>query len=213
MLLDLSHDTAVIVQGISGRMGQTHAKLMQRYGTRIVGGTSSRPPSPDDAFPVFPDCAAAVAATGAQLSLLMVPPLQTLAAVEEAVHAGLRAVVTVGEGVPVLDALRIRALTREAGVTWLGASTPGMCIPGELKFGFLPDVSLAPGRIGVMSRAPGSASAATPSRACASPTSRLALPPMTAPRRWCWSARSAAPRKKTSPPPGRPCTAASRCLR
>jgi len=152
MLLDLTHDTPVIVQGISGRMGQRHAKLMQRYGTRIVGGTSSRPPSPDDAFPVFPDCAAAVAATGAQLSLLMVPPLQTLAAVQEAVHAGLRAVVTVGEGVPVLDALRIHALTREAGVTWLGASTPGLCIPGELKVGFLPDVSLAPGRIGVMSK-------------------------------------------------------------
>ena len=152
MLLELNHDTPVIVQGISGRMGQTHARLMQRYGTRIVGGTSSRPAVSDDAFPVFPDCAAAVAATGAQLSLLMVPPLQTLVAVQEAVHAGLRAVVTVGEGVPVLDALRIHALTREAGVTWLGASTPGLCIPGELKVGFLPDVALAPGRIGVMSK-------------------------------------------------------------
>ncbi len=152
MLLELNRLTPVIVQGISGRMGQKHALLMQRYGTRIVGGTSSRPAAPGDAFPVFPDCAAAVAATGAEVSLLMVPPLQTLAAVEEAVRAGLRTVVTVGEGVPALDALRIQALTREAGVTWLGASTPGMCIPGELKLGFLPDVSLAPGRLGLMSK-------------------------------------------------------------
>ena len=151
MLLDLDGQTPVLVQGISGRMGQTHAKLMQRYGTRIVGGTSARPQE-DQPFPIFTDCRSAVDKTGAQVSLIMVPPMQTLAAVADAVSGGLKTVVTVAEGVPVHDALHIRAMTREAGVTWLGPSTPGFCIPGKIKVGFLPDVSLSPGRVGLMSK-------------------------------------------------------------
>ncbi|MGE3144134.1 MAG: succinate--CoA ligase subunit alpha [Pseudorhodoplanes sp.] len=151
MLLGLDAQTPVLVQGISGRMGQTHAKLMRLYGTRIVGGTSARPQE-NQLFPVFPDCRSAVDRTGAQVSLIMVPPAQTLAAVADAIAGGLQAVVTVAEGVPVHDALQIRAMTREAGVTWLGPSTPGFCIPGQIKVGFLPDVSLSPGRIGFMSK-------------------------------------------------------------
>lgn len=151
MLLELDGETPVLVQGISGRMGQTHAKLMQRYGTRIVGGTSARPQE-DQPFPIFPDCRHAVDRTGAQVSLIMVPPAQTLAAVVDAISGGLKVVVTVAEGVPVHDALQIRAMTRDAGVTWLGPSTPGLCIPGKIKVGFLPDVSLSSGRVGFMSK-------------------------------------------------------------
>jgi succinyl-CoA synthetase alpha subunit len=152
MLLDLNSQTPVIVQGITGRMGQKHAALMQGYGTNIVGGTGRLKPGESSPFPVFPDCGQAVAATGAVASIALVPPAGTLAAVTQAVQAGVRVVVTVAEGVPVHDALRIRALTREAGVHWVGASTPGLCIPGQIKLGFLPNVSLKPGRIGVMSK-------------------------------------------------------------
>ncbi len=152
MLLDLDHDSRVIVQGITGRMGQKHAALMARYGTRIVGGTGTLKTGAVSEHPVFGDCRAAVQATAAVASIALVPPEATLAAVREAVDAGIRLVVTVAEGVPVHDALRIRSMVRAAGVTWLGASTPGMCIPGVVKLGFLPDVSLASGSIGVMSK-------------------------------------------------------------
>jgi succinyl-CoA synthetase alpha subunit len=152
VLLELDARSPVIVQGITGRMGQKHAALMARYGTRIVGGTGTMKAGMALQHPVFPDCRAAVRATGAVASIALVPPDATLAAVRDAIEGGIEVVVTVAEGVPVHDALRIRALAREAGVTWLGASTPGLCIPGRLKLGFLPDVSLAPGAIGVMSK-------------------------------------------------------------
>lgn len=152
MLFELDRATPVLVQGITGRMGQKHAALMQRYGTRIVGGTGRMRAGEPQAFPVFEDCAEAARATGAQVSIALVPPQSTLQAVAEAVHAGMKVVVTVAEGIEVHDALRIRALTREAGVEWVGASTPGLCIPGQVKLGFLPDISLAPGAVGVMSK-------------------------------------------------------------
>lgn len=152
MLFELDRHSPVIVQGITGRMGQKHAALMQRYGTRIVGGTGHVRPGEPQPFAVYADCRAAVAATGAVASIALVPPEATLDAVREAVEAGIQVVVTVAEGVPVHDALRIRSLTQAAGVSWVGASTPGLCMPGQLKLGFLPDVSLAPGPVGVMSK-------------------------------------------------------------
>jgi len=151
-LLSIDAGTPVIVQGITGRMGQKHAALMRGYGTCIVGGTGRAKAALDPAFPVFGDCSAAVAATGARASVCLVPPAETAAAVDDACNAGIRLVVTVAEGIAVHEALRIRVRTRAAGVRWLGASTPGLCIPGKTKLGFLPDVSLAPGRIGVMSK-------------------------------------------------------------
>jgi succinyl-CoA synthetase alpha subunit len=78
--------------------------------------------------------------------------LGVLDAVHEAIAAGIELIVTVAEGVPVHDALKIKAATREAGVSWVGPSTPGLAIPRKLKLGFLPNVSLAPGSLGVMSK-------------------------------------------------------------
>lgn len=150
--LSLDGQTPVLVQGITGRMGQKHAQLMQRYGTHIVGGTGRVRPDAPSAFPVFASCGDAVRATGARASICLVPASETLAAVAEASAAGIGLIVTVAEGIPVHDALRIRTLTRAAGVRWLGASTPGLCLPGRIKLGFLPDVALAPGRIGVISK-------------------------------------------------------------
>lgn len=152
MHLDIDAATPVLIQGMTGRMGRSHTRLMRAYGTNIVAGTSSASDRDLDGIPLFPTCALAVAATGAQASVAMVPPLSVLAAVEEAIAAGIRLIVTIAEGVPVLDALRARRAARAAGATWLGASTPGLCIPGQTKLGFLPDVALRPGPLGVMSK-------------------------------------------------------------
>jgi succinyl-CoA synthetase alpha subunit len=153
MIGTLSRTTPVIVQGITGRMGRTHAALMRAYGTNIVGGTATRTDVTEAAgVPVFADCAAAVAATGAVASVVMAPPGGTLAAVREALAAGIKLVVTVAEGVPLHDAIRIGRAAREAGAMWIGASTPGMAIPGEVKLGFLPDVALRPGPLAIMTK-------------------------------------------------------------
>ena len=153
MIGTLSRETKVIVQGITGRMGRTHAALMRAYGTNIVGGTSTRADTREAAgVPVFPDCAAAVAATGAVATVAMAPPGETLAAVQEALDAGIRLVVTVAEGIPLHDALAIGRAVRAAGASWIGGSTPGMAIPGEIKLGFLPDVCLRPGPLAIMSK-------------------------------------------------------------
>ncbi len=153
MIHTLTSQTPVIVQGITGRMGRTHAALMRAYGTNIVGGTSARTDIKEAAgVPVFADCSAAVIETGAIASVAMAPPEDTLAAVQEALAAGIRLIVTVAEGVPLHDAIRIGRAVRRAGATWVGASTPGLAIPGEIKLGFLPDVCLHPGPLAIMTK-------------------------------------------------------------
>jgi succinyl-CoA synthetase alpha subunit len=149
----IDRSTAVIVQGITGRAGQLHSRLMMEYGTRIVGGVSPGGGSRTvNGVPVFANCAEAVAKAGAQASVLLVGALQLLEAMQEALAAGIRYLVTPTEGMPVHDALKALELVREAGAAWIGASTPGMAIPGEVKLGFLPDDSLRPGPLGLMSK-------------------------------------------------------------
>lgn len=153
MLEALDSNTPVLIQGISGRMGRLHAGLMRRYGTNIVAGVSLRGQDGEvDGIPVYPSCSAASAHHRPYASVVMVPPLRVMQAVEDAISSDIRLIVTVAEGIPVHDALRIRQMTAEAGVSWIGPSTPGLCIPGKMKLGFLPDVSIAPGPLGVMSK-------------------------------------------------------------
>jgi succinyl-CoA synthetase alpha subunit len=145
----------VIVQGITGRAGRTHAQLMQAYGTRVVGGVAASAAAslaPIAGIPVFPSCAEAVARTGARASLLMVPPLNVLAAAEDALDAGIKLLVCIAEGVPAHDALKIVRRVRERGAALIGPSTPGIAVPGRMKIGFLPDAALAPGPLGVISK-------------------------------------------------------------
>ncbi len=144
-------DARVIVQGMTGRAGRTHTLSMRAYGTHIVGGVSPRDEDVGG-IPVFRDCARAVAATGAVASVAIVPPLAVLPAILEAIAAGIRTVVTITEGMPIHDAVHAKQAVDAAGARWIGASTPGMAIPGRMKLGFLPDVSLAPGRLGVMAK-------------------------------------------------------------
>jgi succinyl-CoA synthetase alpha subunit len=149
----IDRTSPVIVQGITGRAGQLHSRLMRQYGTNIAGGVSPGAKVRElNGVPVFSDCAEAVAATGAQASVLLVGAMQLLAAMREAVAAGIRYLVTPTEGMPVHDALKARRLCRETATVWVGASTPGMAVPGEAKLGFLPDDSLKPGPLGLMSK-------------------------------------------------------------
>lgn len=141
----------VIVQGMTGRAGRTHTLSMRAYGTNIVGGVSPRDEDVGG-LPVFRDCAEAVAATGAVASVAIVPPLAVLPAILDAIGAGIRTVVTITEGMPIHDAVRAKQAVKAAGIRWIGASTPGIAIPGKMKLGFLPDVSLSPGRLGVMAK-------------------------------------------------------------
>ena len=153
MIDQLTRNTPVIVQGATGRTGRVHVQRMLAYGTRIVAGVSTRAGAGDvEGVPVFQDCAAAVAATGSQVSLAMVPPSGALAAVEDALSAGIRLIVTVAEGIPIHEALRIGSMVKQAGATWVGPSTPGLAVPGEMKLGFLPDVSLRPGPLAIMAK-------------------------------------------------------------
>ncbi len=146
-------DAKVIIQGMTGRTGRRHSQLMRSYGTRIVGGVSPAG-SVDalDGIPVFKTCGEAVAATDATASVAMVPPLAVLAAIEEAAAAGIKLIVTIAEGVPAKDAVRALEIAQRASLRWVGPSTPGLAIPGRLKMGFLPSVSLAPGPLGIMAK-------------------------------------------------------------
>jgi succinyl-CoA synthetase alpha subunit len=143
--------TRVLVQGITGRTGRMHSRMMRAYGTNIVAGTSPRP-EPVDGIPVFKTCREAVAATGATATVAFVGADALLGAIREAVEAGLALIVTPTEGMPVHDALEALALVRAAGARWIGASTPGMAVPGEAKLGFLPEASLARGAVGILSK-------------------------------------------------------------
>lgn len=149
----IDRTTPVIVQGITGRAGQMHSRLMQQYGTNIVGGVSPKKELNNiNKLPVFSDCTSAVKATGAQASVLLVGAFDLLRAMEDAIAAGIRYLVTPTEGMPVHDALKAWRRCRDTGTVWVGASTPGMAIPGEAKLGFLPDDSLKPGPLGLMSK-------------------------------------------------------------
>ena len=145
--------TPVIVQGITGRAGQMHSRLMMQYGTRIVGGVSPGATASEvNGVPVFANCSEAVAKGGARASVLLVGAMQLLEAMRDAVAAGIRYLVTPTEGMPVHDALKAWKLCRDTNTVWVGGSTPGMAVPGEAKLGFLPDDSLKPGPLGLMSK-------------------------------------------------------------
>ena len=149
----IDRNTPVIVQGITGRAGRLHSRLMREYGTRIVAGVSPKSDKREvDAVPVFTDCRSAVQATGATTCVTFVGAFDLLAAMEDALDAGVRYLVTPTEGMPVHDALRAKRLVNETNAVWVGPSTPGMAIAGEAKLGFLPSDALVAGPLGLMSK-------------------------------------------------------------
>jgi succinyl-CoA synthetase alpha subunit len=145
--------TPVIIQGITGRAGRLHSRLMREYGTNVVAGVSPKSDKRDvDGVPVFADCRSAVEATGATTCVAFVGAYDLLDAMRDALEAGVRYIVTPTEGMPVHDALQAKRLVNSKAVIWVGPSTPGMAIAGEAKLGFLPSDALVPGPVGLMSK-------------------------------------------------------------
>jgi succinyl-CoA synthetase alpha subunit len=149
----IDRTTPVIIQGITGRAGRLHSRLMREYGTNIVAGVSPKSDQREvDGVPVYPDCRRAVEATGATTCVAFVGAYDLLAAMRDAIDGGVRYIVTPTEGMPVHDALRAKRLVADRGAIWVGPSTPGMAVAGEAKLGFLPSDALVPGPLGLMSK-------------------------------------------------------------
>ena len=163
MAVFLTADNTVLVQGMTGSEGRKHTQLMLAAGTRVVGGVtpgkggqSVEFTGPDGApltLPVFGSVGEAVAATGADTSVVFVPARATGPAVVEAVEAAVPLVVVITEGVPVHDSARFVAMARESGTTRIvGPNCPGLISPGASNVGIIPATITPPGRIGLVSK-------------------------------------------------------------
>jgi succinyl-CoA synthetase alpha subunit len=150
----IGRDTKLVVQGITGRDGSFHAKQMMEYGTQVVAGVT--PGKGGQVFegtvPVFNTVADAVAATGANASVIYVPPMFAADAIMEAADAGIGLVVCITEGVPVLDMTRASPYVKEKGARLIGPNCPGLITPGQSKVGIIPGRICTPGPVGVVSR-------------------------------------------------------------
>jgi succinyl-CoA synthetase alpha subunit len=154
----IDNNTKLIVQGITGRDGSFHARSMMEYGTNVVGGVT--PGKGGQKFegpngrsaPIFDTMEQAVKATGANTSVIYVPPAFAADAIMEAADSGVKLIVAITEGIPVLDMTRVWPYVQERGVRLLGPNCPGLLSPGKSKVGILPGQIATPGPVGVVSR-------------------------------------------------------------
>jgi succinyl-CoA synthetase alpha subunit len=154
MSIFVNKDTRVIVQGITGREGQFHTRQCVSYGTNVVAGsTPGKGGQEMDGIPVFDTVRQGVEATGANCSLIFVPPAFAADAILEAVDAGVGVVVAITEGIPVLDMMRVKNYMQGRSVRLIGPNCPGITTPGECKVGIMPgNIHIPGGPIGVVSR-------------------------------------------------------------
>ena len=154
MSVFIDQNTKLVIQGITGRDGSFHAKQMIEYGTQVVAGVT--PGKGGQTFegtvPIFNTVMDAVQATGANTSVIYVPPPFAADAIMEAAAAGVSLVVCITEGVPVLDMTKVYPFVKERGVRLIGPNCPGLITPGESKVGIIPGRICAPGPVGVVSR-------------------------------------------------------------
>ena len=152
ILIDTS--TRLLVQGITGRDGSFHTRQMMEYGTQVVAGVT--PGKGGQKFegqvPVFNTVAEAVGKTGANTTVIYVPPMFAADAMMEAADAGIPFIVCITEGVPVLDMTRVYPFVKERGSRLLGPNCPGLISPGESKVGIIPGQICTPGPVGLVSR-------------------------------------------------------------
>ena len=158
MSIFVDENSRVVVQGITGRDGSFHTRQMMAYGTRVVAGVTPGKGGRDfdgprgRTVPVFDTVARAVAETGADCSVVYVPPAFAAGAIMEAADAGIGFVVCVTEGIPVLDMTRAHALARDRGCRVLGPNCPGIICPGKTSLGIIPGRIVTRGPVGLISR-------------------------------------------------------------
>jgi succinyl-CoA synthetase alpha subunit len=154
MAILLDSDTSAIVQGITGREGSFHAEQMKLMGTRLVGGVNpGKGGTRHLDVPVFNTVADAVAETGANASGIFVPPPFAADAIMEAAAAGIRLIVTITEGIPIQDMIRVKDFLGDfPGTRLLGPNCPGLLTPGVGKIGIIPQRFASQGSVGVVSR-------------------------------------------------------------
>jgi succinyl-CoA synthetase alpha subunit len=153
MSILVNKDTKVITQGITGATGLFHAKGCAEYGTQMVGGvTPGKGGTEIDGFPVYDTVAEAVKATGANASVIYVPPAFAADAIMEAVDAELDLVVCITEGIPVIDMVKVKRYMEGKKTRLIGPNCPGVITPGECKIGIMPGYIHTPGKVGIVSR-------------------------------------------------------------
>jgi succinyl-CoA synthetase alpha subunit len=153
MSILVNKHTRVICQGITGKVGEFHTRGCKEYGTKMVGGvTPGKGGEIVEGLPVFDTVAEAVEQTGADASMVFVPAAFTADAILEAVDAGIKTIVAVTEGVPVLDMVRAYETVKDSKSTLIGPNCPGVITPEECKIGIMPGYIHKKGPVGVMSR-------------------------------------------------------------
>ncbi|GJG88667.1 succinate--CoA ligase [ADP-forming] subunit alpha [Gemmatimonadetes bacterium T265] len=154
MSVFVDKNTRLVVQGITGRDGSFHARQMLEYGTNVVAGVTPGKGGQtfQDTVPIFNTVEDAVRETGANTSVIYVPPPFAADAMMEAAAAGVKLVVCITEGVPVVDMLRVRPYVIAQGARLIGPNCPGLITPGEAKVGIIPGRICTPGNVGVVSR-------------------------------------------------------------
>ena len=154
MSIFIDGETRLLVQGITGREGSFHTRQMIEYGTKVVAGVTPGKGGQrfDERVPIFNLVAEAVSRTGANTSVIYVPPAMAAGAIMEAAEAGISLIVCITEGVPVMDMSRAMPFVRSRGARLIGPNCPGLITPGASKVGIIPGNICTPGKVGLVSR-------------------------------------------------------------